>query len=83
MGEEQLTTEELINNAIAEALAGPRRASGDAGEVESHSLESLIKMKQFLSSGATAASNKRRGLRFTRFVPDGSMGGVTGHRFSW
>lgn len=80
MSEEQLTPQQMIDNAIAEALDGPRRASGDAGEVESHNLKDLIAMKQFLA-GRTSATKSNRGLRFSKFIPDGSTG--VGSRSSW
>lgn len=77
MDDEILTNEQLIDQAIADALAGPQRVSGDAGSAESYSLTELIKMKQFLA-GKVAGVKVNRGLRFTRLIPDGTVGGSGG-----
>jgi hypothetical protein len=79
-----LTPLDLVNLAILEALAGPKAASGDAGSVESHSLKDLLAMQQFLASGAAAQTTaKNRGLRFSRFMPDGTTGSTYSERFPW
>ena len=84
MAEPALTPLEMVNLAILEALAGPKAASGDAGSVESHSLKDLLAMQQALASGAAAQkTTKNRGLRFSRFVPDGTTGSTYGTRFPW
>ena len=79
---DELTPEELIDQAIADALSGPQKASGDAGSVESYSLTELMKMKSFLA-GQTAGKKKNRGLRFTRLVPDGTTGIHCGWGRGW
>lgn len=59
--------------AIVEALENPRRVSGDAGSVEGHSLPDLIAADKYLAAKA-AASTRNRGLRFTKLIPDGTVG---------
>jgi hypothetical protein len=69
-----LTPEQLIDTAIADAISGPQKVSGDAGSAESYDLDQLIRMKQFLA-GEKAGVKVNRGLRFTRLIPDGTVGG--------
>ena len=69
-----LTQDELIDAAISEAISGPQKASGDAGSVESYSLKELIEMSNYIK-GQKAGVKRNRGLRFTRFSPDGTTGG--------
>ena len=84
MSDPILTPLEMVNLAIMEALAGPKAASGDAGSVESHSLKDLLEMQKFLSAGAAGGkTTSNRGLRFSRFVPDGTTGATYGDRFPW
>ena len=84
MSEPVLTPLEMVNLAIMQTLAGPKAASGDAGSVESHSLRDLLEMQRFLSAGAAGgATTRNRGLRFSRFMPDGTTGAVHGTRFPW
>ena len=84
MSDPVLTPLEMVNLAILEALAGPRAASGDAGSVESHSLKDLLEMQRYLSSGAAGgATTRNRGLRFSRFMPDGTTGGPGWGRYPW
>lgn len=58
--------EEILDNA-----SGPKRAKGDQGEVEQHSLKDQIAADQYLAAKA-AAANRKRGLRFTKLVPPGA-----------
>lgn len=59
---------ETVSEAVTAALAGPKRVRGDAGEVEQHSIKDLIEADRYVRSKC-AASNPRRGLRFTKLVP--------------
>lgn len=68
------TPEEIAESAtaaLAEALTGPKRVRGDAGEVEQHSLPDLIAARKHLASQA-AAGKSTRGLRITRLIPGGT-----------
>jgi len=53
------------------AALGPRRVSGDAGAAEQYSLTELIAYDRYAKS-LIAANTRRRGLRYTRTVPDGA-----------
>lgn len=59
-------TEEIRENA-----EGPAKAAGDAGSVEQHKLTDQIAADKYLSS-KDATDQKRRGLRFNKFVPPGT-----------
>jgi hypothetical protein len=60
------------SDPLANALAGPKRARGDAGEVEQHPIPDLIEADKYLASKA-AANKPGRGLRFTTLIPDGTV----------
>ena len=73
MDGDELTPDQLIDQAIADALSGPQSVSGDAGSATSYSLKELMAMKSFLA-GQTAGRKSNRGLRFTKLIPDGTTG---------
>lgn len=60
-----------IRQSIEENAAGPAQVTGDSGSVRMQPLKDQIAADQYLS-GKTAATNKRKGLRFTKFVPPGT-----------
>ena len=60
-----------IENVIKENAAGPKRAQGDSGSVEQHSLADQIEADRYLAS-KEAVRNPRRGVRFSKIVPPGS-----------
>lgn len=59
-----------LESTIRQNAQGPAKAAGDAGSVEQHPLPDQIKADRYLSSKA-AAQSKKRGLRFSKFVPPG------------
>lgn len=61
-----------IRDKIAENAKGPKRVRTDAGEVESQSIADQIAADKYLASRA-AASQPRRGLRFNKLVPPGTL----------
>jgi hypothetical protein len=61
-----------LDDAIRENAKGPKKASGDAGSVEQHPLADQNQADRFLSS-KDAANSKRRGLRFNKLVPPGTV----------
>lgn len=63
---------EVAAEALAGAVAGPRRVRGDAGEVEQHNLKDLIEVQKHLASKC-AAKSPRRGILFTRLKPPGAV----------
>jgi hypothetical protein len=60
-----------LQQAIAENAAGPKRAKGDSGEMEQHSLQDQIAADRYLAS---KEANQRKGLPFrtTKLVPPGT-----------
>jgi len=63
---------EDLTNAIAENAAGPKRAKGDAGEMEQHSLADQIAADRYLASKRIAQA-KGLGVRVSKFVPSGAV----------
>lgn len=63
-----------LEQAIRDNAAGPKRAQGDAGSVEQHSLTEQIAAAKFIAS-AEAAKKPAKTLRLTRLVPPGAEGG--------
>jgi len=66
------TESDAIAAALVDAASGPKRVKGDAGEVEAHSLDDLIKADQY-QRAKDAASSPHRGLRFTKLQPPGAV----------
>lgn len=62
-----------LDQSIAENAAGPKRAQGDAGSVDQHSLKDQIDADRYLAS-KQAAARPARAIRLTRLVPPGAAG---------
>jgi ribosomal protein L12E/L44/L45/RPP1/RPP2 len=65
-----------IRNQLETAAVQPQRVRTDAGEVEQHDLKQLIEADKYLAAQAAATAstaNKRRGLRFNKLIPPGSI----------
>lgn len=60
-----------ITDKLTDAAKNPKRVRTDAGEVESHDLESIIEADKYLAS-KQAAQSKMRGLRFNKLEPPGA-----------
>lgn len=63
---------EDLQQTIRENAAGPKRAQGDSGSVEQHPLPEQIEADRYLAS-KEAVKKGRRGLRFSKLVPPGSV----------
>ena len=65
---------ENIDIAIQDNAAGPKRASGDAGSVEQHSLTDQIAADKYLASKAAAsgAGGTGLGVRRIKLSPPGA-----------
>jgi hypothetical protein len=63
-------TEPLDQN-IRENAQGPRRASGDSGSVEQHSLQDQMAADRYLAS-KEAAKRKGMGIRVGKMIPPGA-----------
>ncbi len=62
---------EDIDDTIRENAAGPKRASGDSGSVEQHSLSEQIATDKHLAS-KQAATSKGLGIRRIKLSPPGT-----------
>ena len=62
---------EDLEQAISDNAAQPKRARGDSGEVEQHSLKDQIEVDRYLAS-KKAMRKKRKGLGLTKLVPPGA-----------
>jgi len=62
---------EDLDNTIRENAAGPKRASGDSGSVEQHSLADQIAADKHLAS-KQAATGKGLGIRKVKLSPPGT-----------
>jgi hypothetical protein len=60
-----------IDKTIEENAKGPKRASGDSGSFEQHSLTDQIAADKYLAS-KKAAQSKGMGIRMSKLVPSGS-----------
>lgn len=65
---------ESLEQSIRDNASGPKRAQGDAGSVEQHSLTDQIAAAKFIAS-AEAAKRPATALRLTRLIPPGAEGG--------
>jgi len=64
-----------IRTAIETTASGPKRVRTDAGEVEAQDIEQQIAADKYLAARAavSGSGNTRRGLRFNKIVPPGSI----------
>lgn len=61
-----------IDDAIETSATGPKRASGDSGSVEQHSLLDQIAADKYLAS-KTASRSSGMGIKLTRIAPRGTV----------
>ncbi len=62
---------EDLEQTIRENAAGPKRAQGDSGSVEQHSLPDQVAADRYLAS-KEAVKKPTKGLWFTKLVPPGT-----------
>jgi hypothetical protein len=62
---------EQLTDQIRENAQGPRRASGDSGSVEQHSLTEQMAADRYLAS-KEAAKRKGMGIRVGKMIPPGA-----------
>jgi hypothetical protein len=60
-----------LSETIAENAVGPKRAKGDQGEMEQHSLKDQVEADRYLRNREAAKAGPRA-LRLARIVPPGS-----------
>ena len=63
---------ETLDNSIQQNAAGPRRASGDSGSVEQHSLQDQIAADKYLES-KKASRAKGLGIKLVKVSPGGTV----------
>ncbi len=61
-----------LENTIQENASAPRKASGDAGSVEQHSLADQIAADKYLESKA-ASRSKGLGIKLAKISPGGTI----------
>lgn len=63
-----------LRQKIEETASGPKRVRTDAGEVEAQDVASMIEADKYLAAkAASTGSNTRRGLRFNKLTPPGTI----------
>ena len=70
MGDGKEAVAEELDNTIRENAAGPKRAKGDSGEMEQHSLADQITADRYLNSKKAVAGGL--GVKLTKIVPPGA-----------
>jgi len=61
-----------LDNQISENAAGPRKAAGDSGSVEQHSLPDQIAADKYLAS-KKASRAKGLGIKLAKISPGGTV----------
>ena len=64
-------SDDTVEEAIEENATGPRKASGDAGSVEQHSLSEQIEADKYLAA-KKAARLKGLGIKLAKISPGGT-----------
>lgn len=65
---------EKLEDAIQDNAQGPKKASGDSGAVEQHSLADQIAADKYLES-KKASRKKGLGIKLAKISPSGTSGG--------
>ena len=65
-------TDTTLENSIKDNAAGPKRASGDAGSVEQHSLTDQIAADKHLGA-KDAMKTKGLGIKLIKLSPGGTV----------
>ena len=63
---------EDIDNTIRDNVSGPKRASGDSGSVEQHSLSEQIAADKYLES-KKASRSQGLGIKLAKISPGGTV----------
>lgn len=59
-----------LKTSISENAQGPKRAKGDSGEMEQHSLTDQIAADRYLAT--KGVTRPHRAIRFAKIVPGGA-----------
>ena len=63
---------EELDSTIRQNAAGPKRASGDAGSVEQHSLSEQIEADKYLAGKEAARKHPAKAFTRVKIVPPGT-----------
>jgi hypothetical protein len=61
-----------LEQTISENAQGPKKAQGDAGSIEQHSLQDQIAADRYLAA-KQAVRSRGKGLRMSKLVPPGAV----------
>ena len=64
--------DENLDNVIEQNATGPRKASGDSGSIEQHSLTDQIAVDKYLES-KKASRAKGLGVKLAKISPGGTI----------
>lgn len=62
-----------LDNTIRENAAGPKRASGDSGSVDQHSLADQIEADKYLAGKTAVSGNPAKGFVRVKIIPPGTV----------
>ena len=62
-----------LKDTIKQNAEGPKRASGDAGSVDQHSLADQIEADKYLASKDAASKNPAKAFTRVKIVPPGTV----------
>jgi hypothetical protein len=65
-----MSSDTTLEDAIRENASGPKRAQGDSGSMEQHSLQDQINADKYLAS--KEAVRRGIGIKLVRISPDGT-----------
>ncbi len=65
-------TDDTITNAVKQSAAGPKKASGDSGSIEQHSLADQIAADKFIES-KKASQGRGLGIKLLKISPGGTV----------
>ena len=61
-----------LDSTIRDNAAGPKRASGDSGSVDQHSLQDQIAADKYLAGKTAVSSNPAKAFVRVKIVPPGT-----------
>ena len=64
---------EDLDNTIRENAAGPKRARGDSGEMEQHSLKDQIEADKYLAGKDAVSANPAKAFVRVKIIPPGTV----------
>jgi hypothetical protein len=64
-----------LTQNISDAGSSPQQATADGVSVSARSIEDMIKADVYAGAGKNAAANPLRGIRITKMITPGPIGG--------